>query len=584
MFISRVQLTRLAYAATGCLVLAAFDPATAFAQSKPYSFDDIRTFLVAGVRPGTILERAARYCISFRMTPGVEAQIRTAGGSEELLAGLRSVCYKGSAEDETPKPRPVPPRIIVKPDRPAKLDTVVVPEPAVSVSPPGPGPLRPYVFPKIEQFTLPNGMKVVLVEKHTLPIISSRIILDAGAMREPAAKGGLANVAASLISEGTKTMSGSEIARRMDDLGAQFGTSGAFSAAFVDLTALKKAYGDALAIAARTITEPTFPATEFDRAKNEAIAAYEQSHSRTSGLAGETFLRAAFEPSAPFSRAPGGTRTTLSSLTRDDVVDWARTMYSPATTTVLIVGDITAAEARRALVSAFGGWNVPAPNLPPVANPVRDDLGVRVVLVDRPGSVQSTLIVGRGGFMATDPDYIPMLALNHVLGGAVSSRLNTNLREKHGFTYGAFSGFDIRRGGGAFRVSTDVRTNATDSAIVEALGEYRRIVNEPVTAAELKNYVNNLVSGFPNAVQSVQGLQSRLQNLILWGLPIDFYATYRERLAAVTPADVTRAAGKLNPKDVLVVVAGDLSKIEAPIRALNLGAVEVWDADGKKLR
>ena len=564
---------------------------TASAQNKPYSFDDIRRFLTGGVRPEAVLQRAKEACITFRLTPGIEAQLRNTGASEELIVGLRSACYKGPVTPEPVVLNPVTPKPIVKRDNVVKRDTVsvieperVVDEPVVPVNPPGPGPLRPYGFPKIEQFTLANGMKVVLVEKHTLPIIASRIILDAGAMREPATKGGLANVTAQILSEGTRTMTGSEIARRMDDLGASFGTSGAYSAAFVDLTALKNVYGEALSVAARTIVEPSFPQKEFDRAKNEAIAAYEQSHSRTSGLANDAFFMAAFDQSAPFSRPPGGTRASLAGLTRDDVLNWAKTMYAPATTTVLLVGDITAAEARAALTRAFAGWNVPAPNLPAVSNPINPAKGVRVILVDRPASVQSTLIVGRGGFLATDPDYLALLAANHVLGGAVSSRLNTNLREKHGFTYGAFSGINYRTGGGAITVSSDVRTNATDSSIVEALNEYRRIVNEPVPAAELKGYVNNLVSGFPNAVQSVQGLLSRLQNLILWGLPIDFYATYREKLAAITPADVSRAAAKLNPNDVVVVVAGDLSKIEAPIRALNLGAVEVWDPSGKRIR
>lgn len=451
-------------------------------------------------------------------------------------------------------------------------------------SPPGPGPLRPYVFPKIEQFALPNGMRVVLVEKHTLPIISSRIILDAGAMREPAAKGGLANVAATLLSEGTRELSGTEIARRMESLGAQFGTFGAFSAAYVDITALKDVYGDALALAAKTVMEPSFPVTEFERAKSEAIAAYEQSHSRTSGLAADAFNMAAFDPSAPFSRPPGGTKETLSALTRDDVLTWAKTMYAPAGTTVLMVGDITAAEAKDALTRAFGSWTPTRAPLPAVTNQIRMDKGVRIVLVDRPASVQSTLMLGRPGFSATDPDYIPLLAVNHVFGGAVSSRLNNNLREKHGYTYGAFSRFDLRSGGGAFNLSTDVRTNATDSALVEALKEYKRIVSETVPESELKGAVNNLISGFPNAVQSNQGLQARLQNLILWGLPIDYYATYRERLAAVTPADVQRAAAKLDPNDVIVVVAGDLSKIEKPIRALNVGVVEVWEANGRKVR
>jgi zinc protease len=194
-------------------------------------------------------------------------------------------------------------------------------------------------------------------------------------------------------------------------------------------------------------------------------------------------------------------------------------------------------------------------------------------------------VVGQPGFQATDPDYIAMLGLNHVLGGAVSSRLNNNLREKHGYTYGAFSFLDLRPGAGAFEMQSEVRTNATDSALVEAIGEYRRVVTEPVPAAELQAGLNNLVSGFPNAVQSVQGLSQRLQNLIIWGLPMDFYTTYRERLSAVTPADVQRVAtGKLTPNNLVVVVAGDLSKIEAPIRARNLGSVEVWDPNGVKVR
>jgi zinc protease len=208
-----------------------------------------------------------------------------------------------------------------------------------------------------------------------------------------------------------------------------------------------------------------------------------------------------------------------------------------------------------------------------------------VILVDRPGSVQSSIIVGQPGFQATDPNYIPMVALNHVMGGGFSSRMNMNLREKHGYTYGAFSGLDLRPNAGAFRINSEVRTNATDSALVEALGEYKRITTEPVPATELQSMVNNLVSGFPNSVQSVQDLSGSLQSLIIWGLPLDFYKTYRERLSAVTPADIQQvAANKLTPNNVIVVVAGDLSKIEASIRARNLGTVEVWDPSGNKLR
>jgi zinc protease len=260
-------------------------------------------------------------------------------------------------------------------------------------------------------------------------------------------------------------------------------------------------------------------------------------------------------------------------------------MFAPSAATFLIVGDITPADARSVAQQAFGGWTATRAPLPAVANPIRPSTGTRVILVDRPGSVQSSIVVGQPGFRATDTDYIPMVALTHVLGGGFSSRMNMNLREKHGYTYGAFAGLDLRPGAGAFRMNSEVRTSATDSALVEAVGEYRRIATEAVPTPELQGMVNNLVSGFPNSVQTVQGLSGSLQSLIVWGLPLDFYTTYRERLSAVTPADLQQvAASKLTPNNLIVVVAGDLSKIEAPIRARNFGTVEVWDANGNKVR
>ena len=456
---------------------------------------------------------------------------------------------------------------------------------AQTVQPPPPGALRPYAFPPVEKFTLPNGLNVILVEKHTLPVIEGRLIIDAGAMREPAAKNGLAGLTGSLLSEGTGTMTGAEIARAMDAFGAQYFTTANYTSALADVVALKNVFPQALSLAARTVMSPSFPASEVGRVKNQILAAYQQSHARTAGLASDAFVRAAFDSTAPFSRPASGTPATLGPLTRDDVMNWHRTMYSPKAATLLLVGDINRAEAQTIAQQAYGSWSSSGANLTPIDNPIRSSTGTRIILVDRPGSVQSSIVVGQPGFRATDPDYLSMVALNHVLGGGFSSRINMNLREKHGYTYGAFSGLDLRPGSGAFRITSDVRTSSTDSAVVEAVSEYKRIASETVPAPELAGMLNNLVSSFPNAVQTVQGLTGRIQQLIVWGLPLDFYTTYRERLAAVTPSDVQKvAASRLTPNNLIVVVAGDLSKIEAPIRARNLGAVEVWDPTGKKLR
>ena len=455
-----------------------------------------------------------------------------------------------------------------------------------TVKPPSAAPLRPWAVPKVQTFTLDNGVRVLLVERHTLPMVTARVMVDAGALRETASQNGVAALTASLLSEGTGDLSGSEIARRMESLGAQFNTGGTYSLVFADLTAMKTVFAEAMLLAARTLIAPSFPETEVARIRSQMIANYEQNRARAEGIANDVFYRAAFDASAPMSRPPQGTKATLTALTRDDVVQWHRAMYAPAATTVLLVGDLTQAEARQLLQRAFGSWTATrtAASTTPVSAPTT--LGrTRIVLVDRPGSVQSGVVIGRAGYLASDPDYLNLLALNHVLGGAVSARLNSNLREKHGWTYGAFSGLDLRRGGGAITISSAVRTDATDSAVVAAIDEYRRLSSEPIPQAEFTGAVNNLVSSFPISVQQVQALRNRLQNLVVWGLPLDYYTTYRERLAALTPEQVQQtAARRLPANDIVIVVAGDLSKIEQPIRARNLGTVEVWDADGNPVR
>jgi zinc protease len=184
-----------------------------------------------------------------------------------------------------------------------------------------------------------------------------------------------------------------------------------------------------------------------------------------------------------------------------------------------------------------------------------------------------------------DPAYFPMLALSNVLGGGFKARVNMNLRERHGWTYGAFTSFTPRAGVGTFAITSSIRTNATDSAVAEAVREYRRIAAEPVPAEELQSATANIVGSFPNTVQTVQGLTGRMETLLTYGLPLNFWSSYRERVAGVTAAELARVGQqKLSPNAITVVIAGDLSKIEQPIRALNLGTVEVWDPLGNKVR
>ena len=464
--------------------------------------------------------------------------------------------------------------------------TAAAQTPPQRVSPPPPGPLRPYRLPAISDQRLSNGLRLVVIERHNLPIVTARIMLDAGSVYEPAPKQGLASLTGSLLVEGgTKELTGAELAQRVEKLGAQINSSASISLSSVTLTSLPQDFATVLGLAAKTIVEPRFDPREFERVRGQAIAFYEQGRSTVEGLATEAFGRAIYDSVSPYARSPQGTGTTLRAITRDDVVAWHGTMYSPATTTLLVVGAVRAADARSIAEAAFAGWNTPAPSLPAFRNTPQPVPSTRVILIDRPGSVQSAIRVGQFGFAADDPDFFTLTVLDRVLGGGFNARMNMTLREKLGYTYGAFTNLQAFRGAGTFFVTSSVRTNVTDSALARAVQEYRRIVDEPVGEDELKGMINNLVASFPNSVQTVQGLAQRMQTVLIYNLPLDYYATYREKLAAVTSADIARVAkARLVPNALTIVVAGDLSKIEAPIRAMNLGAVEVWDQDGKRIK
>ena len=468
----------------------------------------------------------------------------------------------------------------------ATLAVPAVAQEPVRESPPAPGPLRPFRVPEIRETRLPNGMRVVVAERRALPIVHARVIIDAGAVHEPAEKSGLAVLTGALLIEGgAGGMSSAVLAQRIEAIGAQIASSASYSLASVNVTSLTSVFPEAMDLASMAVRAPMFDDREVGRVRAQAVTGYEQAMSSAEGVADRTFSRAIYEASAPYSRNPSGTATTLAAITRDDVTGWHSRMFSPANTTLLFVGDISFDDAVAIARHRFGDWSVPSTGatLPP--NPTRAGSGTRVILVDRPGSVQSAIYVGVPGIATPDADFFRMTVLNRVLGGGFTSRINTNLRERRGFTYGANTILAALQNAGTFYAASSVRTSATDSALAEVMHEFRRIVEEPVPAAELQASLNNLVASFPASVQSVQELAGRLQTVLIYGMPMDYYDTYRERLSAVTAADLsTIARAKLNPQAITMVVVGDLATIEAAIRARNFGAVEVWDREGNRVR
>ena len=468
---------------------------------------------------------------------------------------------------------------------PAPATPAPAQEAATAAKLPGPGPLRPYNMPAVEEFRLANGMRVVVVRQDAMPLVAARLLVDAGAAYEPTDDAGLAALTAALLAEGTRTRDGAAVAEAMERLGTALQTGANHDAAFVSFTSLKAVLPEALRIAASTLMEPTFPAGEFERVRDQAISAYLQSHATVEGLAAETFNRVVYAADAPYARPARGTAESLRRLTHEDVVNWHRSTYGPARTTLLLVGAVTTEEARELAQSTFDGWN--ATTETPRYNPSRvaPAPATRVILIDRPGSVQSALRIGQGTIGAGASDFFTMTALSHVLGGGFNSRINQNLRERRGWTYGAFADFLPRRGTGSLIITTTVQTPATDSAVAESVREYRQLADVMIPAQELAAAINNVAGAFPASVLTVQGLSQRMETVLLYGLPLDFHATYRERLTAVTPGDAARAArAHLAPDALTIVVAGDLARIEQPIRALELGEVTVVDASGERIR
>jgi zinc protease len=453
-------------------------------------------------------------------------------------------------------------------------------------TPPPPGPLRPFSVPTIRETRLPNGIRIAVAERRSLPIVHARIIVDAGAVLEPADKSGLASLTGGLLIEGgAGGLTSAQLAQRIDAIAAQIGASAGYGLASVNVTSLSNVFDEAMGLAATAVRSPMFDANEFNRVKAQALAGYEQAMSSAEAVAARTWSRAMYAPEAPYSRSTAGTATTLNAITRDDVVGWHSRMFVPSNTTILFVGDISYDDAVALATRRFGDWDTPATPVAMPANPYRQTTGPRVILVDRPGSVQSAIYVGVPGIPTADPDFFRMTVFNRIMGGGFTSRINTNLRERRGFTYGAGTSNAALGNAGTFYASSSVRTNATDSALAEVMHEFKRITDEEVPAAEYQAALNNLVASFPASVQSVQELANRLQTLLIYDMPLDYYNTYREKLAAVTPAEVQAIARKrLQPNAITMVVVGDLATIEAPIRARNFGTVEVWDRQGVKVR
>jgi len=439
---------------------------------------------------------------------------------------------------------------------PVRLSAQAVDRTKPPVLPPPPA-LR---LPAVQTTTLPNGLTLAVVEMHKVPVVDVQLLVDAGAARDPSTAPGLATFTATMLQQGAGARSALDVADEAAFLGAQLGTGATFDGASASIHVPRRRLEAALDLLADVVLRPSFADSEIARQRELRAAQLVQQRDEPVAVASIAFPAIVYGRGHPYGHPLNGA--------------W-----------LLIVGDVTLAEARRLAAARFGGWergDVPAfPNPPP---PPRAAART-VYLIDKPGAAQSVVRIGHAGPARTTPDWFALEVLNTIVGGAFTSRLNQNLRETHGYTYGAFSQFAPRRLNGAFVALASVVTAKTDSSLVEFLKELRRIRDEAVAPPELAKAKAYLTLGLPGDFETTGGAAARFRELLAFGLPLDYYDHYVDRINAITGADVQRVAREyIDPDHFDIVVVGDKSQIEAGIKALNEGPIVYRDLWGQEIR
>ncbi len=424
---------------------------------------------------------------------------------------------------------------------------------------PQPGPPRPYSFPRFQRASLANGARLLVAEIGKLPVVSVTVVINAGAESDPRGKEGLAQLTARGLVEGTRSSSALALAGRIEKLGGVIDSDAGWDTARINLTCLSRHLDESLDVMGEILTGASFPQEELDRLRDERLAEIEQIRSEPRGLAEEAFMELVYAPEARYAVPPGGSRESVMALTRDDIVRHHADQYSPANASIVIAGDVSLPRAQVAIERALSGWSG-NPGRAAGRSVAAADSGRRALLVVKEGAAQSELRIGHAGLPRSHPDYFPFSIMNAALGGVFSSRINLNLRERHGYTYGAHSIIDWRRGAGPFVVSTAVQTEVTADAARETIGELERIREEEITADELSLVTSYLQGVFPIRYESTAAIAGALANLVTYELPDDYYDTYRDRVGAVTTADVLRAAREhIRPEMLRMVVVGEAS-------------------------
>lgn len=446
--------------------------------------------------------------------------------------------------------------------------------------PPAPGPARPLHLPVPEEFKLSNGLTVFYNERPGLPVVAATLVFRRGSGANPIDRPGLASFTARMLQQGTKTRSALEIADRAADLGTSIGTRTSVDASRVGTECLTRNFSEMLELVADVALHPSFPEAEIKRVRSERMAALVQEKDEPFAVASRVYAAALYGPKYTYGYPEIGTSDSLKAITRDDMLHFWQQNYVPNDAALIVTGNIKRAELKQLLEKQFAEWkpgDSPAPSMG-----TRESTDAKLILVDRPDAPQTALFLFSSGPARSTPDYPQIEVMNADLGGLFSSRINMNLREQHGYTYGAESFFNYHVEPGAFIVSSAVRTDATAPATTEVFKELRRMRDTPMSPDELKLAKDSTAQSLPGRFETAAETAGSFAELYVYGMPLDYFSRLPEWINAVTAEQAQAAAQKYIQLDKITVLAvGDLAKIEADMKKLDLGKVEIRDPEGK---
>lgn len=444
------------------------------------------------------------------------------------------------------------------------------------------GPAPKVSLPPVVTRQLPNGLKLMIVEQHELPLADFILVVGRGGTVDPSAKAGVANITSSMLTEGTTNRTSLEIADQIAFLGINIGSSSSWDASTVSLHTPTAQLDSSLALFSDVILRPTFPAQDFERVQKTRLTNLIQLKDRPTAIADQAYASILYGDNHPYGHSLVGTEASITGMTAADLRSFYNSNFVPNNSTLIIVGDVKPAQIEKKIGALFGGWKQGA--VAPYSFSEAPKAGATTVyLIDKPGAAQSSFRIGSIGVPRSTKDYFALNVLNTILGGSFTSRLNQNLRETHGYTYGARSRFDMRQSAGPFTASAEVVAAKTDSGLIEFMKELNAI-RDTVPSVELRKAKRYLELGMPSDFETTQQIANQLVPVALYGLPLNYYNNYVTNIEGVTQADVQRVAKQyINPSNLAIVIVGDKKSIEAGLKAVNVGPILIRDFFGRPI-